>query len=165
MSEDNGHMTKRCRVCQQEQSLAEFHRKKDSADGYATWCRTCARNYYCRPESRERDRQRRRNYYRQNREELLEKERWRHLRKKYGLSQERFLEILDAQCGGCAICAKPLVWRDPSADQMSRAHVDHDHATGAVRGILCGKCNFLIGLAKDRETVLQAALEYLRDYR
>jgi len=50
-----------------------------------------------------------------------------------GVTDEAYEALLDAQGGGCAICgAKP---------KTRRLHVDHDHATGKVRGLLCHRCN------------------------
>lgn len=42
-------------------------------------------------------------------------------------------------------------------------HIDHDHDTGVVRGLLCNLCNLLLGHARDQQDVLRAAIEYLDD--
>ena len=73
-----------------------------------------------------------------------------HLKRKYGLSQEAFDEMLAAQGGGCAICGKP----NPD-------NVDHDHVTGHVRGILCWNCNVCVGQFEDDEAHLAAAMAYV----
>ena len=53
--------------------------------------------------------------------------------KQLGVSDEDYAVLLSQQGGGCAICgAKP---------KTRRLHVDHDHATGKVRGLLCHRCN------------------------
>jgi hypothetical protein len=72
----------------------------------------------------------------------------------YGLSPEAWDALLAKQNGACAICKKDL--RD---DVMTV--VDHDHETGAVRGILCRTCNLGLGHLKDNPELLRAALAYL----
>ena len=57
-----------------------------------------------------------------------------HLKRKYGMTIEQYDAMLEAQGGGCFICGRP-----PREDIS--LHVDHDHSTGKVRGILCFCCN------------------------
>lgn len=60
------------------------------------------------------------------------------------------------QNGACAMCLGPF--------ENSRAcSVDHCHATGAVRGLLCHQCNMVLGMARDRPDVLRAGMDYLAD--
>jgi hypothetical protein len=73
-----------------------------------------------------------------------------HLKRKYGLTLEAFEALLASQGGGCAICGKPDV-----------DHVDQDHRTGRVRGILCFRCNVAIGQMDDDCERLAAAMAYL----
>lgn len=74
---------------------------------------------------------------------------------KYGLSPEDVARMLDDQCGGCAICAKPI--------RGLRFHVDHDHATGKVRGLLCHHCNTrLLPSVEHPDPFIDAALAYLQ---
>lgn len=75
------------------------------------------------------------------------------LKKKYGLTIHEYQDILDAQGGGCAICAKSF--------RVTRMHVDHDHKTGIIRGILCGRCNMGLGQFGDSLDRLKDAVEYL----
>ena len=77
------------------------------------------------------------------------------LKTTYGLSVEAWNEMLARQDGRCAICRKV-----PSGSR--RPHVDHCHATGEIRGILCHKCNLMIGPAGDSEEILEAAIKYLK---
>lgn len=81
-------------------------------------------------------------------------ERRRHLREKYGLTEDRFVDMLARQDGRCAICR-----RDDHASK--NWHIDHCHATGRVRGILCFRCNALLGNAMDKIATLRAAISYL----
>ena len=79
-------------------------------------------------------------------------EREGHLRRKYGLTQNMFEALVAAQLGNCAICG---------ANEDRDLHVDHDHRTNKVRGLLCGKCNKAIGLLQDDPDLLDAAKRYL----
>jgi hypothetical protein len=60
-----------------------------------------------------------------------------YLREKYGITLEQYNELLDEQRGKCALCRKP-----PRKRFLA---VDHDHETGAVRGLLCTPCNTTMG--------------------
>ena len=79
------------------------------------------------------------------------------LMKNYGITSEQWHRMFDAQGNICAICkAKEPKW-------SKGWHTDHDHTTGKVRGILCHKCNLMIGLAKDDSSILLAAVKYLEE--
>jgi hypothetical protein len=78
----------------------------------------------------------------------------RNLRKKYNLSLEDYEAMLLRQGGRCAIC------RDLPTDQ--KLAVDHCHATGKVRGLLCSVCNLSLGGFRDNIRSLQEAIKYLR---
>lgn len=68
----------------------------------------------------------------------------------YGLTIEQYDELLARQGGGCAICGV-----GPGDKSL---HVDHDHSTGTVRGILCSRCNRGIGnFGDDPDRLVQAA--------
>lgn len=73
----------------------------------------------------------------------------------YGLSLEAYDKLLEAQQGLCAICRHSC----PSGPLC----VDHDHSTGAIRGLLCRKCNVGIGQLNDDPALVQAALDYLNN--
>lgn len=97
-------------------------------------------------------REHKRNWARANRQYSREK----HLKRKYGMSIEDFNTMLAAQDGKCAICksatAGPKGWA-----------IDHDHATGVKRGILCMYCNLGLGHFKDNSDNLRAAIKYLAE--
>lgn len=82
------------------------------------------------------------------------------LKRLYGLSREQYQMMHDAQDGKCAICKEPetTIIR---GRQLTLA-VDHCHATGAIRGLLCSACNPAIGAFRDRIDLLEAAIAYLR---
>jgi hypothetical protein len=91
--------------------------------------------------------------------ERREKERRRaygnRIRKLYGMSLLQYDIILKSQDGKCAICFRA----DPTG--KGSFHVDHCHQTGEVRGLLCSRCNMMIGMASDSIEVLLRAVSYL----
>lgn len=76
------------------------------------------------------------------------------LMRTYGLARGEYDRRFAEQDGGCAICRKAL-------EDGRNLHVDHDHATGAVRALLCTSCNNLLGRANDDPALLRAAADYL----
>lgn len=85
---------------------------------------------------------------------------WRkqRLRQEFGMTVEDYEAELAAQGGTCAICGGPPVGKDPVY------HVDHNHETGARRGLLCGNCNLMLGLMRDDPRLLERAIAYLHRY-
>jgi Recombination endonuclease VII len=73
----------------------------------------------------------------------------------YNLTPDAFNILLEVQNGACAICAAPL-------GSGHSTNVDHDHATGRVRGLLCGHCNRGLGGFRDVPEHLLAAISYLK---
>jgi hypothetical protein len=156
---------KRCKACGITKPRSEFYGNKGGRDGLRPECKACnlARRkakYAADPRPYI---ERTRKWQRENPERVREymaqfnasgkrkqSNRKSHLKRKYGLTQEAFDEMLAAQGGGCAICGKP------DAD-----NVDHDHFTGRVRGILCWNCNVGVGQFEDDSERLLAALSYL----
>lgn len=72
-------------------------------------------------------------------------------------SREEYARLLAAQGGTCAICREPNIRHG-----QKRLHVDHDHETGCIRGLLCYKCNVGLGNFNDNSFRLEAAIAYLR---
>lgn len=75
---------------------------------------------------------------------------------RYGLSPEQYLELFTAQEGKCKICEKEL----PDGEYL---HVDHNQATGEVRGLLCDQCNRGIGFFHENIEVMKRAIKYLEE--
>jgi hypothetical protein len=80
------------------------------------------------------------------------------LKRRYKLSVAAYAQMYKKQKGECAICQRPIKLHD------MKTHVDHDHATGEVRGILCGHCNFMIGHAGENQEILRSAARYLAKF-
>ncbi len=80
------------------------------------------------------------------------------LKFKFGISLEQYEAMLLAQNHSCSICGVP------AAELKKRMSVDHDHATGKVRALLCHHCNAGLGYFKDNEQILTKAIKYLYEH-
>ena len=80
--------------------------------------------------------------------------RWRNrvLMQKYGITQRDYLDMVIGQAGRCLVCGKV-----PTDDLV----VDHNHDTGKVRGLLCQRCNRMLGHVDESADVLRSAIRYL----
>lgn len=85
---------------------------------------------------------------------------FRRLKIEYGISVVSYLNMLHLQNQRCLVCKTSF---DDVAVQDSRLarHVDHDHSTGKLRGVLCHYCNVMIGHASESPAVLRKAADYL----
>jgi hypothetical protein len=81
----------------------------------------------------------------------------RHLHRTYGITPEKYAESLAEQNGVCAMCGKPPV----DDDLQKILVVDHNHKTNKFRGLIHGRCNSLLGYAREDKTVLLGAVAYL----
>jgi len=77
----------------------------------------------------------------------------RRIKYKYGMTYEDKEKIFQSQEGRCAICLKPF--------SMHELHIDHDHITNEVRGLLCPHCNTSLGLLKEDTDILKNMINYL----
>lgn len=109
-----------------------------------------------------------RRYHKERREKLqrdgINVDRVQLLRRTYGMTDQQFAELLAKQDGRCAICGRDKATNEVLAPgrKPKSMSVDHCHATGKVRGLLCAACNRAIGLFKDDPTLCEAAAAYLR---
>lgn len=78
----------------------------------------------------------------------------------FGLSLREYDVMLAKQNGRCKICGNTKMVKN-----QGRFHIDHDHKTHKIRGILCQQCNALLGFAKDDIKILASAIQYLIDSR
>lgn len=78
---------------------------------------------------------------------------WR-LRSMYGITPEQYEQMLSQQGNKCAICKKPF-------SSTRDTHIDHNHLTNYVRGLLCSNCNLGIGNFQDSEELLNEASRYI----
>lgn len=87
---------------------------------------------------------------------------WIH--QKHGITLDEYEAMLVRQGGVCAICKEPETVRHNNG-QTRRLPIDHDHATGQIRDLLCYRCNSMIGYSREREDLLLAAIDYLKKHK
>lgn len=135
---------KRCGRCDDIQPFESFHRSNRNAAGLAYFCKRCLNDMQ------------REKYAKSG--VMRERARFAHIRKTYGMTREQYEAMLEDQGGVCAVCG-----RLPS--QVHDWSIDHDHQTGAVRGILCSTCNSGLGHFKDDPELCELAAAYLRQHQ
>jgi hypothetical protein len=92
-----------------------------------------------------------REYYRKDLKRREYQQKWEH-RRRYGLSREDYTKLLTLQNNRCAGCAREFT---------DTPHIDHDHLTGKIRGLLCKSCNLALGFVGDNKITLKQLIEYL----
>lgn len=128
---------KYCPKCEQIKSLDEFGRNRANKSGMTDYCKPC--HNAAGKETKQR---------------LYGGTRHYHLQRRYGITAAEVDAMIAKQGGLCMIC------RSAKAE-----HVDHDHETGEVRGILCFNCNGGLGQFKDRRDVMGKAIAYLNGWQ
>jgi hypothetical protein len=136
-----------CRICQIEKPLTDFpfDKKRDlSRKRMCTVCDNKRRNesYHADPEGA----------------------RWKKILHDYGVTKEQWLAAWEAQERRCACCGTG----NPGLGGKKRKNMwqtEHDHVTGKFRGITCHACNRLLGCARDKVEILEAAIRYLERSR
>jgi hypothetical protein len=83
------------------------------------------------------------------------------LRRNYGMTLEEYDALFEAQSGVCATCRQPETRIYGRTGRICNLHVDHDHETGKVRGLLCHRCNMALGYALDNAATLRALADYV----
>jgi hypothetical protein len=83
------------------------------------------------------------------------------LNRKYNIGKAEYDAMLEKQNGVCAICYEAEVFVNKKTGKLQEFSVDHDHKTGDVRGLLCVRCNRMLGYARDNKEILSRAITYL----
>lgn len=129
-------LLKTCSKCGVLKAITEFRRRKS---GYQSYCKSCQNEYVREWHKADGGKTKRDGY----------------LRREYGIDQAEYDERLTAQGGVCAGCLR-------SPEEIGVLRVDHDHATGVVRGLLCDDCNRVLGMVRDSAATLRRLARYLR---
>lgn len=127
---------KKCTKCKRWKKRSAFCKDSGAPDRLFSWCRLCVRN---------------------NHKKYLKTPEYRrnYLRRLYSTTPEEITELLVKQGHRCSICRAKL---------GRGYHIDHDHETGKVRGLLCGVHNQGLGLFQHDPKTLRAAAEYLESH-
>lgn len=144
-------LTKQCPACVNELPLDRFDNYRAAKDGKQPWCRACQAEYRKRRVAKT-------DSYYSDAEQAARTARprgpqRRNIRYKYGLSADNFDSLVIEHGGRCGICSAQLV----------KLNVDHDHATGRIRGLLCSLCNRALGFFRDSPDRLRSAANYLEN--
>ena len=151
-------LTKKCSMCQTEKPLDSFCKHKAKHDGLNNNCKACVKEYTSK--NKEQVKKYKSDYYFANREKCIEKHRRNYLKRKYNVTVEWYDEQLKKQNGQCMICGTT-----EGGGISSTLHVDHNHETGQIRGLLCRPCNTGIGLFKEKIDLLEKAIQYVNKFK
>jgi hypothetical protein len=94
--------------------------------------------------------------------EQKQKQSDRYYLQSYGITRAKLDELRAEQKGCCAICKIP---EENHPSRFGVFHLDHDHQSGVIRGLLCTKCNMALGLFNDNVELLMTAINYLKKVR
>lgn len=122
-----------CAWCETKKPVTEFHRNKNSKDKLSNKCKTCESRYH------------------KQRYQSKKSHRKSHLKRAYKLTVAQVNIMHKEQDGKCKICLMP----------STKLVVDHDHVTGAARGLLCPACNHGLGRFRDNPRTILNAFTYL----
>lgn len=138
--------TRVCPLCGTEKDVSEFpvdiHRPKGISDR----CKPCVAAIF---------REHQRKLKSEDISEYRRRNRKNNLKRIYGLTLEEYGEMADACGNKCQACGDP-----PGIKPL---FVDHCHATGKVRGLLCGKCNTSLGLLKEDPEIMRRLIAYIEE--
>ena len=130
---------KTCTKCKCTKEESEFGNRYDDRSKLLSWCKECDK-------ARKRESARKRFRDPAKRAAVTRRQKlWT-----YGLTEDEFSVLERSHNGKCAICGSE-----------SPLRIDHDHSTGAVRGLLCHNCNVGLGHFNDSTHLLESAIEYL----
>lgn len=142
-------MSRREKICPRCQGTGPFAASGDREDGLDGVCKKCRKEYSDRPENKARQKK--------YRDENKARGRALAIAARYGLTVNAYNELLVVQQNKCAVCMTLL----DSSTAANTPHIDHCHYTEKVRGILCTRCNIMLGMSLDDVTTLLRGAQYL----
>lgn len=146
--------TKPCIHCNIVKPLSDFYKDRRKLDGVLGSCKSCV-------SSKEKLAYKRK---KENNKLKIRELKNTQLQRLYGVSIDTVETKHKEQDGCCAICNTPILLFGDLTTKYQIACVDHNHQTGAVRGLLCNKCNRGLGFFNDNASLLKDASQYLEKY-
>lgn len=144
---------KECKKCGETKPPEDFYKEPRVKDGLTARCIACCKAdanalFQANPEP-----------YRKRAREAYDyaERRARMLLKEYGITPDDYLRMFAEQEGKCACCGTEISGHNMTDHLL----VDHSHSTGKVRGLLCSRCNLVLGHVQDDPQVLVGMLAYL----
>lgn len=134
---------KHCKSCDQFKPVDDFNKSGDKRVGRHAHCKVCLATRWSASDHENRTRSK---------------------RARFGLSYDAYLAMCVEQGNRCAICGEAETDVHQGTRRIRELAIDHDHSTGAVRALLCGKCNKAIGLMRDNPDLMRAAALYLESF-
>lgn len=140
--------TKFCNGCKIKKPVKEFYKDKSQTCGITSRCKKCI-NIRCLKW--------RKGLGEEKFLAIIRKSDW----KKIGIffSQEEYNNKFNQQAGCCAICGRH------QSEFKRRLAVDHNHKTGKIRGLLCARCNYIVGAVESNGDIIPIAKTYLKAWR
>jgi Recombination endonuclease VII len=148
-----------CNGCKEWRSKGDFNKDPKAPDKLHYRCRLCRRKYRRQQEVKDRTAAYNKKYARENPELMKAKDRKNSLKRFWNMTVEEFEALKKSQGGTCALCDKT------ESNPHKSLCIDHDHATGKIRGLLCDNHNRAMGLFKDSIEDMEKAIKYLRNHR
>lgn len=160
-------MTKQCFICKEIKLLDLFNRNRKTKDGKSSWCTSCAkiknREWYI---ANKVHKLKTTKAWAQNNPDKVKKSIQKYTKKngpklaldrrlkRYGITLDKYNEMVDSQNGTCVICnCVP-----------NKLVIDHSHVTNKVRELLCISCNAALGQVKENENTMMSMLSYIRKH-
>lgn len=133
--------SKVCIICKNLDVLSNFPKSVKAIDGHTNKCKKCNNKFM-----------------KEHRKNNPDKYRDNDYRKNYGITLEDYKNKVKEQNGVCAICGCA------EKRKLKYLHIDHNHLTNQVRGLLCGNCNYALGHFRENKQILINAIKYLEKW-
>lgn len=151
--------TKICNKCKLEKPISEFYKRNGRPLGLMSRCKKCENlcHFDYVQKNREKVYKKKKEWNKNNPNKVKKWDFEKGIKYRYGLSIDKYNEMLNDQNNKCAICNENFTHKNKPC-------IDHNHEDLKVRALLCRKCNALIGLSNENIIILYNSIKYLEKY-